>query len=84
MFKSGFRHPLLPLLILISEKCELASISTMESCTDWLSKSFDQDIRVFTQAAKKEGRHYVADSEVDDLVKKSYIISVILHYLTES
>ena len=56
----------------------------MESRTDWLSKSFDQDIRVFTQAAKKEGRHYVADSEVDDLVKKSYIISVILHYLTES
>ena len=43
----------------------------MDSCTDLLSKSFDQDIRVFAQAVKKEGKHYVANSEVDSLVKKS-------------
>ena len=52
----------------------------MDSRTDWLSKSFDQDIRVFTQAAKKEGRHYVANSEVDDLVRKYKYSSKFIQY----
>ena len=56
----------------------------MESRTDWLSKSFDQDIQVFTQAAKKEGRHYVADIEVDDLVRKfSSIFAVCIVFSQE-
>uniref|UniRef100_A0A665STR5 Meis homeobox 1 a n=1 Tax=Echeneis naucrates TaxID=173247 RepID=A0A665STR5_ECHNA len=78
----GYKHPLFPLLMLIFEKCELATFTARDSgvaggeiCS---SDSFSEDIAVFSKQVQSEKLLLSSSPELDNLVSYSFCILIFL------
>eukprot|EP00118_Oscarella_pearsei_P020562 m.223735 g.223735 ORF g.223735 m.223735 type:complete len:232 (+) comp39983_c0_seq39:833-1528(+) len=66
--KTIYQHPLFPLLLMLFEKCELATQTT--ECPS--ARSIDSDIRLFVAQMQSAGKSLLADShDVDSLMVHS-------------
>ena len=80
-----YGHPLFPLLVLIFEKCELATgiageagVALSDVCS---SESFDKDIAVFSKQIRQEKPYYQGNPELDSLMVQA--IQVLRLHLLE-
>jgi hypothetical protein len=70
-----YQHPLFPLLLMLFEKCELATQTT--ECPS--ARSIDMDIRTFISQMQHQGKALLAEEpEVDSLVSSVVFCCAIL------
>lgn len=78
------KHPLFPLLVLMFEKCELATSTPRDSsvkddiCT---SQTLHEDFNEFAQQVRKDHSYYTSNEELDNLMLQS--IAVLRSHLLE-